>query len=440
MYIIHCAYRLSQVGASLLLLSMGCLSCLVICPPCHCCQVGLVVHHPHCHCCPWAVCPVGALSSVPHIIVVVIIVHGPVVLWRPHPCCYLVGFIICSPHCHHRCPHPLLLLLSSGGHIIHPPLLALSSLSSMDHLSCRGLLVVAVQWGFVVHSPCHCCRPFPTSSSSAVPHIVIVVVCRPFDLWRHCCCCCSVGALSSVLHIVVTSHPPQHRCHHCPQAIWPAEALLLLLSSGVPCHPFPMLLSPAVPHIVIVVVIHGPFDLWRPCCCCCLVGCLVVRFSRCCHLWAICPVEALSLSLSGGRLVILVILVVLVHRPFVLRRPHHCCCPMGASSSLSSSSSEGLIVVVVVMVPHWLSLPHHCCHPAGALSSSMSSLLLLLLSILKRLRWHNVPAWCSEQQSLWWVSDLPFFVSRSSGWQWGHVKGRHAWNSMGTVVSMQSYL
>ena len=144
--------------------SAGRLSCLVVHPP-HCHhwvdlvvrhphrhrRVDLVVRHPCCHCCLRAVCPVGGSSSIPHVVVVVI--HGPVVLWRPHPRHYLVGLIVRPPHRHHHRPRPLLPSLSSGGHVVHPPLLSSSSLSS--------------------------------GASSAVPHI-IVISCPP----RCCCCCC----------------------------------------------------------------------------------------------------------------------------------------------------------------------------------------------------------------------------------------------------------
>ena len=165
MYLIHRACRLSQVGAlsSLLLLSMGRLSCLVVRPPCCCCRMDLVVRpprccrrmdlvvrHPCCHCCPRAVCPAGASLSIPHIVVVVVhgpvvvvVVHGPVVLWRPRPRCYLVGLVVCPPHRRHRRPHPLLPLLSGGGHVVHPPLLSSLSLSGGASLSVPHVIVVS---------------------------------------------------------------------------------------------------------------------------------------------------------------------------------------------------------------------------------------------------------------------------------------------------------
>ena len=150
MYLIHRACRLSQVGALSLSssTSTGRLSCLIVCPLCHCRRVDLVICHPRHHCCPWAVCPAGASLSVPH--VVVVIVHGPVVLWRPRPCRYLVGLVVRPPHRRHCHPCPLLLLLSSGGHIVRPPPLSSSSLSG-GALSIPHVIIVSC-------SPhrCHC--------------------------------------------------------------------------------------------------------------------------------------------------------------------------------------------------------------------------------------------------------------------------------------------
>ena len=144
MYLIHHACRLSRVGASSLSLSssVGHLSCLVIHPPCCRHWVDLVVHHPHRHCCPRAICPVGASSSVPHIVVVVV-VHGPVVLWRPRPHRYLVGLVVRPPHRHHRHPHPLLPSLSGGGHTVCPPPLSSSLLSGGASLSVPHIIVVS---------------------------------------------------------------------------------------------------------------------------------------------------------------------------------------------------------------------------------------------------------------------------------------------------------
>ena len=141
MYLIHRACRLSQVGASSSS-SAGRLSCLIIRPSRRHRQVDLVVHHPCHHCCPWAICPAGASLSIPHV-VVIHVVHGPVVLWRPCPHCYLVGLIVCPPHCCHRRPHPLLLSLSGGGHVVHPPPLSSSSLSSGASLSVPHIIIVS---------------------------------------------------------------------------------------------------------------------------------------------------------------------------------------------------------------------------------------------------------------------------------------------------------
>ena len=139
MYLIHHACRLSRVGA--LSLSMSRLSCLVVHPPHHRCRVDLVICHPCRHCCPWAVCPVGASLSVPH--VVIIVVHGPVVLWRPCPCRYLVGLVVRPPHHRHHRPRPLLPSLSSGGHVVCPPPLSSSLLSSGASSSIPHVIIVS---------------------------------------------------------------------------------------------------------------------------------------------------------------------------------------------------------------------------------------------------------------------------------------------------------
>ena len=232
MYLIHCTCRLSRVGASLSLslLSTGHLSCLIAHPLHRCCPSPtlllsvpcVVVVRPPCCCCPSPT----LLLSIPRIIIVrwtlLSVTHIVIVVRRP--------FVLQGP-CR---PSPTSLLLSMG------------------QLSCGGLVPVVIWWAsssvphiiiIVIHVPCcHRCpvgatssvphhyrcrrclmglrRPFPTSSSPAVPHIVVVVVIhRPFDLQRPRRCRCLVGALSSVPHVIVTSRPPQHRHHHCPQAI-----------------------------------------------------------------------------------------------------------------------------------------------------------------------------------------------------------------------------
>ena len=255
--------------------------------------------------------------------------------------------------------------MSLSGGPRHPSPTSLSSLSTSLVAvvvwwgPCRPsptiIVVVAVQWGFVGRSPCHRRQLSPTSSLSSAGHLT----CR---------------------------------------------GLVIVVVRWGPCHPFPTSLSPAVPHSVVIVVIHGPFDLRRPCRRRCPVGCLVVRSPRrrhqpsptsssslsstghlTCgglvviivwwgallsvphvvvishpphhcrrrrHPWAICPAEASSSSLSGGGLVLILVVCGL----FVLWRPRHRCCPMGASSLLSLSSAvlfscRGLIPVIVVVGP-----------------------------------------------------------------------------------------
>ena len=121
-------------------------------------------------------------------------IRGLPVLLPTCPHRYLVGLVVRPPHCCHCRPH---------------------------RPSPTVIIVVTVRWGFVVCSPRHHHQLSPTLSSlsSAVPHIVVIVIHGPFDLWRPCCCCCLVGALSSIPHIIVTSRPPQHCWCCCPQAI-----------------------------------------------------------------------------------------------------------------------------------------------------------------------------------------------------------------------------
>ena len=139
---------------------------------------------------------------------------------------------------------------------------------------------------------------------------------------------------------------------------------MLLLSGGVPCRLFPMSSSPAVPHIIIVIVIHGPFDLWRPCC-------------------------RLFLTLLSSAIPHIVVIIVIICGLFALRRPHPHHYLVGASSSSSSStgylSCRGLVAIVVQWGPP-------CCHhrhpqffsPVGALSPSLSLLVLTTLSSSSR--------------------------------------------------------
>ena len=166
--------------------STGCLSCLVVHPP----------HRCRCHL-------VGALSSVPHIIVV---------SCPPHHCC------CCRPWAIH--PVEALSLLLSGRGLIHSPRhcqpsLTLSSLSSLSagHLSCRGLVLVVIWW-----------RPCRHWELSSVPHktIIVIIVCGPFVLRRPCCHCqlsptllpslSSAGHLScrDLILVVIWWGP----CHH----------------------------------------------------------------------------------------------------------------------------------------------------------------------------------------------------------------------------------
>ena len=154
----------------------------------------------------WWPCRHWELSSVPHIAVVVIVVHGPFVLQRPrrhHHCCQLS-------------PTSLPLSLSAG------------------HLSCGGLILVVIWWG-----PCCCWGSLsvPTSSSLSVGHfscggLVLIIV-----WWGSCCpsltlssslsSACLVGASLSLPHIIVVVCRPLVLQSPCP-----SPTLSLLSSPG----------------------------------------------------------------------------------------------------------------------------------------------------------------------------------------------------------------
>ena len=116
----------------------------------------------------------------------VVVVHGPFVLQRPRPHRLMGPCRPTSPHRHcHHCPWAICPAeatspsLSGGGAVLSLPTLSLSS--SVGHLSCRGHVPVIIWWG-------GCVVP---------PHVVIVIVHRPFVLWRPHRHCCPVGAFSS---------------------------------------------------------------------------------------------------------------------------------------------------------------------------------------------------------------------------------------------------
>ena len=164
---------------------------------------------------------------------------------------------------------------------------------------------------------------------------------------------------------------------------WVRVRVALSQPAGYPCS-----------CLVVVVVVHRPFDLRRPCRCHCPVGCLVIRSSHCRHqlsptlssssssvghlpcgglvlvvIWwgphprprhpqVICPAEASLPLLSDGGLLLVVIIIIC--SSFLLQgpRPHHCHCqsspyrrhPVGASPSSSVLADHPCRVVVVVVV------------------------------------------------------------------------------------------
>ena len=147
----------------------------------------------------WVGAPTEALSSIPHM-VVVIVVCTTFILWKPHLCHCWVGLIIHPPCYHCHCCHPwavcpvkaLSSLLFDGSLVIH-------------HLChyCHHCLQPFMLW-----RPCHCCCP--VGATLSIPHviiiIVVVVVCRPFVLQRPCLHYCLMWALLSI----------PHHCHcHC---------------------------------------------------------------------------------------------------------------------------------------------------------------------------------------------------------------------------------
>ena len=318
------------------------------------------------------------------LIVVVIVVRGPFVLPRRlSPASSLSG----GP-CH---PSPTSSLLSAGrlscgGLVVHPP-----------HRRRRPWASCPVE----ASSPSLSggpCRPSPTSSSSLSTSLVAIVV-----QW-------GPRRPSPTVIVVVAvwwgfiGRSPRHCCQLSPTSSSVGHltcgGLVVVIVRWGPCHPFPMLLSPAIPHSVVVIVVHGPFDLQRPCCRHCPVGCLVVRSPRRRHQ----PSPTLSsLSSSTGHLTCGGLVVVVVHGPFDLRRPCHCRCPVGClvvhssrrrhqpspTSSSSSSSSVGhlpcggLVLVIIWWGPR--PRPHHpqaiCPVEASSPLLSDGGLLLLLLII-----------------------------------------------------------
>ena len=290
MYLIHCEHSRLCWVRTLSSSSAGCLSCLIV-RPSHRCRRCRRRHHP------WDICPVEASS--------------PSLSGR--------GLVICPPCRHH---HP---------QAVCPAEATSSSLSSGPR------------------------RLSPTSSSLSVG----LVVCPPHHHrrpWATCPAKALLLLLSSggshrlsptVVVVVVVGHPPHRRRR--PQATCSAKASLPSLSGGsyVVCPPpLSLLSSLATPHIIVVVVVHGPFVPWR------------LRHRH-------CPVGAL---LSVPHVV-----VIIVHGSFVLRRPHPRRCLVGASSSLPH------VVIVVVCGSFVLRKPHCHCRSVG-LPPRRSSLTILALS------------------------------------------------------------
>ena len=164
--------------------------------------LGIIICPPHCHYyrrCPQAICPAEALSSsssssaVPHI-TAVIVIHGPLILQRPHPCHYLV-----------------------------------EALSPLGIVVCPHILVILIHRSFLLWRTCphHCL----VGVLSSLPHIVIII-CGPLVLQR--------------------PHPSPRHHHHRPQDICPVEASLPLLFGG---GLLLLLGPPDCPCLIIVVVV-----------------------------------------------------------------------------------------------------------------------------------------------------------------------------------------
>ena len=161
---------------------------------------------------------------------------------------YLVGLIVCPPHCRCRlqatCPAKASSpSLSGGGSRRLSPTIVIVVIGHLPHhRSCRRPRATCPAkasspslsgGGYVVCPP-----PLSSLSLSATPHIVVVVVVHgPFVLWRLHRRHRLVGASSSVPRVIVVSRPP-HR--HCCCCCWG---------------------SSSTPH---VIVVRGSFVLWRP--------------------------------------------------------------------------------------------------------------------------------------------------------------------------------
>ena len=192
------------------------------------------------------------------------------------------------------------------------------------------------------------------------------------------------------------------------------------------------------PHITVVVIVHEPFVLQRPHPRCYLVGgpCRPSPCCRCCHLQAICPVEALLLSLSSGGLIVVICGSFVLQRP----RPHHChcrslrhCrCPVGASSLLVLVDRP---CCIIILSPHWPSSLSH--HLGGASSLLFMSFLSSLSSILEQLTMvacGGVMCLRGVVSSNLWYEQLTYLfsagVAADNGdldknlWVWGHVTSK----------------
>ena len=199
MYLIHCEHSRLCWVRTLSSSSVGHLSCFII-RLSHRCRHCRHRHRPR------DICPVEASSPLS---------SGRGLVIRPphhHHRRYLVGLIVCPPHCRHRpratCPAKASLPSLSGGgsrrlsptvvvvivghppHHRHHPWATCPAKASSPSLSGGGYVV--------------CPPPLSLLSSSATPHIIVViVVCGPFVLQRLCRRHHPVGASSSVPHIVI---------------------------------------------------------------------------------------------------------------------------------------------------------------------------------------------------------------------------------------------
>ena len=180
-----------------------------------------------------------------------------------------------------------------------------------------------------LQSSCNQLRSSPvaslcTSCQLDFETLIVIVVCRPFVLWRPCCHCCHCQpSPTSLLSSSSTGHLS-------------CGGLVLVVIWWGPCRHWGLLSAPTSSSSSSM----GHFS-------CGGLILIVVWWGSC------CPSLTLSLSLSSACLVgassSLPHIIIVVHRPLVLQRP--CPSPTLLSSSPGHLSCRGLVAIIVQWGP-----------------------------------------------------------------------------------------